>query len=82
MSTINKNQFIDILGWYGDVRYDYSGRGMYGDTCIGVVLEDGGDIFEIVADCAEQGMRIPHPHKDSMGLGTIYYWPRLKFEEE
>jgi hypothetical protein len=55
------------------VYRDYSGRGMFGRTCIGVV----GSMEEL--DCllgevrgSGKGLR-----KDNMGLDYIYYWPAL-----
>ena len=66
-----------------DARFvdDYSGRGMYGKTCVGVILEYD-DITEIMFDVYDEtGYRLPPPHTDSMGMDTIYYWPGLKVEE-
>ena len=62
------------------VRTGYSGRCMYGATCVGIVgrgeaTEVIGYINEDHPDLAAKllrGMRT-----DSMGLSTIYYWPNL-----
>jgi len=56
-----------------DVRENYSGRGMYGKTCIGIVYN--GPLTLVGAACIEVGMDygdIP-TRTDSMGLSTIVY---------
>jgi hypothetical protein len=53
---------------------DYSGRGMYGSYCVGVTC--GRDTYE--REVIEAVAEIPEaasPNYDSMGLGTILYWP-------
>lgn len=77
---------------FDDVRYDYSGRGMMGAECIAIVTDEGGysiatslqklrddhedeDVSELL-DC----MLDREPRQDSMGLSTVYYWPRLEVE--
>jgi hypothetical protein len=57
-----------------DVRHDYSGRGMFGKTCLGVVgaMEDLDALLSEVKGSAS-GLR-----KDNMGLDYIYYWPEIK----
>lgn len=49
---------------------EYSGRGMYGKTCIGIVCDDPEDVI------AEVGVR--GAQMDSMGRRTIVYWPKVK----
>jgi hypothetical protein len=55
------------------VYHNYSGRGMFGKTCIGVVgsMEDLDCLLGEVKG-AGRGLR-----KDSLGLDYIYYWPAL-----
>lgn len=69
-----------------DVRTDYSGRGMYGDRCLGFVIDvpdvlvgvalatvlDENDAWEIARDA-----RI-----DSMGRSTIIYFPGWTVEDD
>jgi hypothetical protein len=64
----------------------YSGRSMYGKECIGIDCEDaittiaqlafqaGQDDFTKFQDMIDS-MRV-----DSMGRGSIVYWPREKYE--
>ena len=65
-------------------RSDYSGRFMYGRTCVGIVIDDR--VYEtIVALCDflhESGIECVSDmlgtiHSDSMGLGQIIYFPNL-----
>lgn len=71
----------------------YSGRGMYGARCIGVTV---GNPFQDFAklmvglceigdeglDAAEHLTRCDAVQTDSMGCGSIVYFPRLPWVEE
>lgn len=69
------------------LRTDYSGRGMYGQQCVGVIGDPAdGTMFalklsEEVEDVDFETM-IRDTHLDSMGLQTITYWPSYQVEEE
>ncbi len=52
------------------IRTDYSGRGMFGSTCWGIVCDDPNEVI------AEVG--VPGAKTDSMGTSTIVYWPNIK----
>jgi hypothetical protein len=56
-----------------EIRPSYSGRGMFGATCLGVVgsMADLDTLLSEVRGSAK-GLR-----KDSMGLDYIYYWPGI-----
>jgi len=56
-----------------EVRTDYSGRCMYGRTCLGVV-GDKFTLIELVCTTTggNRGLCI-----DEMGLGHIFYWPHI-----
>ena len=65
-------------------RADYSGRFMYGRTCVGIVIDDR--VYEtIVSLCDflhESGIEYVSDmlgtiHSDSMGLSQIIYFPDL-----
>ena len=65
-------------------RSDYSGRFMYGRTCVGIVIDDR--VYEtIVSLCDflhESGIEYVSDmlgtiHSDSMGLSQIIYFPDL-----
>jgi len=49
---------------------NYSGRGMYGATCLGVTHESAEAVIE---EAASRGIR--GAHVDRMGRGVIVYWP-------
>jgi hypothetical protein len=77
--------------FYGDyLTIDYSGRGMYGDSCIGVVCADPArvmfDLGMAIGERAanETGTRwwdlsesFKRARTDSMGLSSIVYWEGL-----
>lgn len=76
------------------LRFDYSGRGMYGRECFGIV---GGleDLIRFVATWAAKCENEYEDHErfndydwltdirsDSMGLSSIWYWPSVQVVEE
>jgi hypothetical protein len=50
-------------------RSDYSGRGMFGKTCVGVTTDDPNDL---IAQLGIRGAVV-----DQMGKRHIVYWPKL-----
>lgn len=61
-----------------DVRTNYSGRGMFGARCLGVVGSHH-ELSELVQHVAiETGEVVPAPSTDSMGLDIIWYWPAAR----
>lgn len=60
-------------GW--SFRASYSGRGMLGSTCIGIV---GGDLERMREECWKKGFT--GSKYDNMGLDWILYFPALKSE--
>jgi hypothetical protein len=60
---------------------EYSGRGMFGEACVGVYGSTG-DLVAFVTDAASLtgDDRAPwrHPSSDSLGLSTIWYWPGIQ----
>lgn len=87
---INRDDFEDAAYQIdADIRDDYSGRGMYGDTCIGVTFDQyGGNEMELGVllgqklDADDAYALARNARSDSMGLGTIIYFPNFKFEDE
>ena len=80
--------------WFDDVRYDYSGRGMFGNECIAIVTDEGcfsiatslqeiSDEYEDDDEVSEmiESMLGREPRQDSMGLSTVYYWPAVEVAE-
>ena len=91
-------ELIEDLGY--DTR-SYSGRGMYGTTCLGVSLDKNDLQFmlelghamaehnnEIDTDTPEGAdedelIRLPkRVSSDSMGLGSIVYFPNVEYKDE
>lgn len=96
MSTIERHTLETAAEYAGieDVRTDYSGRGMYGAECIGIVYdlpsEVGAFLDELSSLAAEyddetlaatvRNMRGTEV-LDNMALSMIAYWPDVQVEE-
>lgn len=57
----------------------YSGRGMYGRYCLGLDIPPGKDATPVVIKMGEAFKLLGQGSKDSMGLGSILYWPRIRY---
>jgi hypothetical protein len=81
---------IEVAEAAGYEARSYSGRFMYGSTCVGVTLERDQSVVNFVLDVIEAAssfdeeddmenltQALRNPRSDSMGLGTIIYWPEL-----
>lgn len=56
---------------------DYSGRGMYGKTCCGFIVDD---ITEIKMRMREKGIKVK-ACEDNMGLSYIVYYPSISLNQ-
>lgn len=83
-----------------DMGYEprsYSGRGMYGERCLGVTIDrdSNHNILEFVAalvhelsamddEDAEEALDFIKSaiNSDSMGLGSVVYFPRVRWQDE
>ncbi len=65
------NEVADEIG--GEIRDDYSGRGMFGRNCYGIECDDP---IPCIENAAMQG--ISGANYDQMGLQYIVYWPRIR----
>lgn len=91
-AVITPSQFHELAEAIGridfeehDLRPHYSGRAMYGDSCIAYVgynpaafvvelaamIGDADDLCEVRERMAELGV----PRSDSMGYSMVYYFP-------
>ncbi len=61
----------------GHVREDYSGRGMFGEHCLGIVCGNANECLEVAGSKGIKRGRI-----DNMGRNMIVYWPHLKANSE
>lgn len=73
----------EIIEAAGFEPTDYSGRGMSGKQCIGMIIDNSmvkalADLVENCADCEEAAEVLRTATSDNMGRGTIIYWPRVK----
>lgn len=70
----------------------YSGRGMYGKQCVGIVVSGGGATFELAFGLSawvqqadvdfELGEAFKRPLTDSMGYDIIVYWPSIEVVDD
>lgn len=57
---------------------DYSGRGMFGQKCVGLVTPTPEDVVKVSQAAKRRGLS---GHLcDDMGLGAIVYWPHIQME--
>jgi len=87
MDAETLKRFIEDAGY--ETR-SYSGRCMYGKSCIGFVIDDSvlyavASIVGNVEDFEERLNLVEvfqHVKTDSMGRGTIVYFPYVPYEEK
>lgn len=60
----------------GEVRDNYSGRGMYGATCYAITTDDYIGCLEAAGAAGLNGASV-----DNMGKGYVIYWRHLKRNE-
>ena len=96
MSTDNEHLAVlihDFCETYGyGFRDNYSGRYMYGKTCVGIVTGDGifrlamelGTFLNANSDDPQTDMCILDrwQSQDAMGLGMIVYFPGIQMPEQ
>ena len=58
----------------------YSGRGMFGKTCLAVHAPGEGALQDICYEAGEAGITVPRASIDSLGKGVVIYWPKVPFE--
>ena len=75
-------ELIAALESIGQDWRDYSGRNMFGDSCVGVTLDGDGELWTLAQELALEGIEVDAPKTDSMGLGIIAYWPKYKLTKE
>lgn len=72
--TTHSNEVLtELSADFGELRSCYSGRGMFGDTCIGIVTSSPAELIEAAANRGVRGAKT-----DGMGLETIVYWPSVQ----
>lgn len=84
-------KFIEALEDADYTPKAYSGRGMFGKSCVSV--SGGGDdserpsAWDIAMELANERWdgefdNVPEPRQDSLGLGIVLYWPSYEWPKE
>jgi hypothetical protein len=72
MNKISLEDFQRLAdAFHGEVREDYSGRCMYGKTCIGITV-DPCYATKLIEEAAALGIK--GSSRDNMGMQMIVYW--------
>ena len=81
MTNIELKTILESVGYE---TAEYSGRGMYGKTCISVHTSES--LFEIgyrVGQATEQIFKGSlRPSRDQLGKGYVIYWPMMEWPKE
>jgi hypothetical protein len=92
-NTEQVKKFIDALEDADYTSKPYSGRGMFGKSCVSVSGggrddEDNPPVsaWEIAKDLFTERWdgefdNLPAPQQDSLGLGIVLYWPSYQWPE-
>ena len=90
------NTLVEVIESAGYETYSYSGRGMYGNSCVGFTVDREYSIFQAISQILEDmdigdgdnggfydfTAALRSAQMDSMGLDTVIYFPRVKWQEE
>ena len=82
-----KNWIQNVLEDNGYVCRPYSGRGMYGKSCLGITMKRGEmtefDLGVLLGTRQEEygSLSLSTPRTDNMGLDMIAYWPYIQYVE-
>lgn len=88
---MKKSILQDVLEQLGYEVRSYSGRGMYGARCLGVVVDADVPIFKVGMEVGAELERccngrwsdsFEKARTDNLGLGTILYFPSVEYSEE
>lgn len=92
---IATDKLVEALEELGYETRPYSGRGMYGKTCLAISLDSLNDLFVLGAKLSLEltgtadrfakclGERaideIGTPRIDNFGMGYVAYWPKITY---
>ncbi len=83
--NLTPNQLDDFssLAWDigGEIYEDYSGRGMFGKTCMGITVDElENSLFRLGKESAdyEFSKELENFRTDNMGKGSIIYFPQIQ----
>jgi hypothetical protein len=84
MTTIDYNALVEAAYAAGldeeAIHTDYSGRGMFGDSCLGIAHETIGELLDLVLALDHAGEELDWlsgARQDSLGRAMITYFPRV-----
>lgn len=83
MTKLSAERLIEIIESAGFTARDYSGRGMYGVSCV-AVSDDECDLASLVEQCedvTEAANMLRRMSTDSMGRGQVFYWSNIRWPE-
>ena len=82
-----QTSLLEELASAYDARFctDYSGRGMYGNQCIGITVENTSVLLHIIVALAADEPDLAEELcdgicSDNMGRDMIFYWPGITAE--
>jgi len=75
---------VDLNGMWRD---DYSGRAMYGATCVGFDVADQREAAKVLVEVADQDVELARElaerwTTDAMGKGIMVYFPGVTVEND
>lgn len=85
------NELLDLMGRSGEtgfVHENYSGRGMYGARCLGIVVGNMNEAFKffiiagMVLDVDDVRELAENARTDNMGYDMIVYFPNCTISED
>ena len=92
---MDSKTFVEFVRDYTEYEpQSYSGRGMYGKSCVGITCDNPSDVvLDIIQAQAENDPTevselidmLRRSSQDSMGRSAIIYWPKIEWpadEEE
>ena len=91
---LTTEKFVELIEDAGYEVRRYSGRGMYGKWCVGVEVDGDMNGYKLVCDVVriaavqdeddidELINVFSNTNQDSMGLGMVIYWPKMKITKE
>ena len=80
---VNMKQFCGIAERAGYDYRSYSGRGMFGSSCPGIVDDDPAVVLVDMCTSTNKEKAVwlkTHYRTDNMGLQMVIYWPDIKWE--
>lgn len=95
---MNARLLIDAIESAGYSAQEYSGRGMFGKTCVGMDVPRGTPMFTAALEVARELMNEGSSEdeawslldelsrmpasQDSLGLGSVVYWPGVPWPQD